>query len=288
MDQKTGRLPDLPFIEDMAIPLEDNFTDIIGKAQRGLGISDSQLAEKSGASAETIRRLHDGKFDRATSDRIAPILQLSADALAKLAQNEFRPDEIHLDGLAQFNTPYHDMQVNAYLVWDPASKEAVAFDSGANCSAMLEHARKHGLTIRLILLTHAHPDHVADLDRLADATGAPVYLSSREKASGAQAFEEGRTFTVGQLEIESRLTWGHSPGGMTFVVKGLDRPVAIVGDSLFAGSMGGGNVSYRDAVQNNLEEILILPNETVLCPGHGPLTTVGEEKQHNPFFAGRI
>jgi glyoxylase-like metal-dependent hydrolase (beta-lactamase superfamily II) len=52
--------------------------------------------------------------------------------------------------------------------------------------------------------------------------------------------------------------------------------------------MGGGNVSYEDAVRNNLEKILTLPNETVLCPGHGPLTTVGEEKQHNPFFAGRL
>ena len=62
----------------MAIPLEDNFTDIIGKAQRGLGISDSQLAEKSGASADAIRQLHDGKFDRATIDRIAPLLQLDA------------------------------------------------------------------------------------------------------------------------------------------------------------------------------------------------------------------
>jgi glyoxylase-like metal-dependent hydrolase (beta-lactamase superfamily II) len=74
---------------------------------------------------------------------------------------------------------------------------------------------------------------------------------------------------------------------MTFVVRGLQRPVAIVGDSLFAGSMGGGNVSYRDAVENNLKQILTLPDETVLCPGHGPMTTVAEEKKHNPFFAGR-
>jgi glyoxylase-like metal-dependent hydrolase (beta-lactamase superfamily II) len=187
--------------------------------------------------------------------------------------------------LAQFNTAYHDMMVNAYLVWDPANKEAVAFDSGADCSAMLKHSQESGLTIKLILLTHAHPDHVADLDRLAHTTGAPVYLSSRENARGARAIEEGRAFTVGKLEIESRLTWGHSPGGMTFVVRGLARPVAIVGDSLFAGSMGGGNVSYEDAVRNNLEKILTLPNETILGPGHGPMTTVGEEKRHNPFFA---
>lgn len=71
---------------------------------------------------------------------------------------------------------------------------------------------------------------------------------------------------------------------MTFVVAGLGRPIAIVGDSLFAGSMGGGNVSYEDALKNNLEKILTLPDETGPCPGHGPMTTVGEEKAHNPFF----
>jgi glyoxylase-like metal-dependent hydrolase (beta-lactamase superfamily II) len=269
----------------MAIPLEDNFTDIIGKAQRGLGISDSELAEESGASVAAIRQLHEGNFDRATSDQIAPLLQLNPEALADLAQGNFRPNDIALDGLAQFNTPFHDMQVNAYLIWDPTSREAIAFDSGAKCSTLLEHARKHDLTIKLILLTHAHPDHVADLDRLARETAAPIFLSRLEKASGAQPIEEGKKFAVGKLEIESRLTWGHSPGGMTFVVTGLERPVAIVGDSLFAGSMGGGNVSYPDAVKNNLEKILTLPDETVLCPGHGPLTTVGDEKRHNPFFA---
>ena len=79
----------------MAIPLEDNFTDIIGKAQRGLGISDSQLAEKSGASVDAIRKVRDGKFDRATLDQIAPALQLDADALAELAQEKWRPNEIH-------------------------------------------------------------------------------------------------------------------------------------------------------------------------------------------------
>jgi glyoxylase-like metal-dependent hydrolase (beta-lactamase superfamily II) len=72
---------------------------------------------------------------------------------------------------------------------------------------------------------------------------------------------------------------------MTFVVTGLARPIAIVGDSLFAASMGGGAVSYEDAVRNNVEKILSLPGETIVCPGHGPLTTVGREKQGNPFFA---
>ena len=84
------------------------------------------------------------------------------------------------------------MQVNAYLVWDPASKEAVVFDSGTDCSADARAREENGLTIKLILLTHAHGDHVADLGRLAEATGAPIYISSRENAPGAQAIEEGR------------------------------------------------------------------------------------------------
>lgn len=269
----------------MSIPLEDNFTDIISKAQRGLGLSESQLAEKSGASLGAIHSLRDGQFDRTTIHQVAPALQLDADALAELAEGKWQPDEIRLEGLAQFNTPYHDMKVNAYLVWDPASKEGVIFDSGADCSGILERSQRDGLTIKLILLTHAHPDHVADLERLVEATNAPVYLSEREEAPGAEPIEEGRNFSVGGLTIESLLTSGHSPGGMTFFIHGLGQPVAIVGDSLFAGSMGGGNVSYEDAVRNNREKILTLPNDTILCPGHGPMTTVGEEKEHNAFFA---
>jgi len=269
----------------MPIPLEDTFTDIFNKAQCGLDISDRTLAEKSGASVEQIRHLRDGEFDRDTIEKVAPVLRLNAAALSAIGRNKWRPNEVGFLGLAQFNTPFHDITVNSYLLWDHESKEAVAFDTGADCSAMLRRSVKDRLVIKLILLTHAHSDHITDLRRLGDATGAPIFLSGREEAPGAQSIDEGRTFTVGKLHIESRHTWGHSSGGMTYVVRGLTHPIAIVGDSLFAGSMGGGNVSYADAVRNNLEKILTLPNETVLCPGHGPMTTVGEEKVHNPFFA---
>jgi len=73
-------------------------------------------------------------------------------------------------------------------------------------------------------------------------------------------------------------------GGMTYVADGLERPIAIVGDAIFAGSMGGGMISYENALSTNREKIMTLPNETILCPGHGPMTTVGEEKRNNPFF----
>ena len=88
--------------------------------------------------------------------------------------------------------------------------------------------------------------------------------------------------------MTTRTTSGHSKGGTTYLVEGLARPLAIVGDAIFAGSMGGGMVSFDDAWKNNREKILTLPDETVLCPGHGPLTSVSEEKRNNPFFAAEF
>src|SRR3954471_23076580 len=230
-----GKRCDLPEVNHTAslasrmdIPLEDTAADIIGKAQRGLGISDSQLAEKAGVDVEQVRRLREGDFDDTALAAVAPVLGLDADSLTKLARNEWQPERVEpLEGLAQFNTNYGDMTVNAYLAWDPAARVAVAFDTGADCSSMLERVQREKLTVQLILLTHSHPDHVADLARLRETTGAPVYLSSREDADGAAAMEEGKRFECGALRIESRLTSGHSAGGTTFVVTGLAHPVAV-------------------------------------------------------------
>ncbi len=271
------------------IPLEDSFSDVIGKAQRGLRLSDTELAEKARVSSQKIRALRDGTFDELALVRVAPVLGLAARQLCVLAQGQWQPrNHGSVEGLEVFTTNYHDMTVNAYMAWDGRSKDAVAFDTGADCTPILRSATKRGLNIKLILLTHSHPDHIADLDRLRTETGAPVFTPEDEKVSGAKVFEEGKHWQVGALHIDTRKTWGHSNGGMTYVVNGLARKIAIVGDAIFAGSMGGGNVSYKDALQTNLEKILSLPDETLICPGHGPLTTVGEEKQHNPFFAGII
>ncbi len=271
------------------IPLEDSAADIIGKAQRGLQISDSQLAEKAGVSADEIRRARDGAFDETILRAVAPVLGLHTDSLLKLSRNEWTPQEVpEIEGLAQFNTTYGDMTVNAYLVWDPKSRQAAAFDTGADAREMLKRAALEHLSFTMILLTHAHPDHIADLDGVCSGTGAPVYTPENEPVLGATVIGDGDEFELGALSIEARLTSGHSPGGLTYVVRGLARPVAIVGDSMFAGSMGGGAVSYADALRNNLEKILTLPDNTIVCPGHGPLTTVGKEKRENPFFAARF
>jgi hydroxyacylglutathione hydrolase len=269
------------------IPLEDLYTDIIGKAQRGLGLTDAGLQSKTGLSQSQLAELKAGQFNEAALRAVAQALHLGTEPLLASARQAWRPASVTCSGLAQFNTVFEDMTVNAYLVWDETHHEAVAFDTGADAGPLLEFAKRRRLQIKYILITHTHDDHVADLSRLARATGAPAYVGNREpQLDGTNPFEAGKSFQVGALQVETRLTWGHAQGGITYVVRGLARPIAVVGDAIFAGSMGGGAVSYTAALRTNREEILALPPETILCPGHGPLTTVGEELQHNPFFTG--
>src|SRR5438093_2830919 len=175
------------------IPLEDNVGDIIGKAQRGLGISDTELAEKARVSTQNIRELREGDVDKAALLSVAPILALNGQALCELAKGKWHPKKIEEhDGLAPFNTDYHGMAVNAYLVWDPASRAAAAFDTGGDSSEMVRFARHHKLDVQLVLLTHAHADHVADLPRLREETGGDVFAPAREPVPGAALIEEGK------------------------------------------------------------------------------------------------
>jgi len=266
------------------IPLEDTAADIVGKAMRGLKLTDDQVAAQAGVTAAAVASLREGTFDEATARAVAPVLGVGAEALVAMGQKAWLPAPVTVAGLACFNTPFEDMTVNSYLVCDRASGEAVAFDTGADCSDLLELLAREKLTLKLILLTHTHGDHILELDRLQEKTGAPAFVSDREPLDGAEPFAAGREFSCGALRIGTRLTWGHSPGAITYVIAGLEQPVAIVGDAVFASSMGGGGISYPDALRTNRAEILTLPDATVLCPGHGPLTTVGEEKAHNPFF----
>src|SRR5688572_12656253 len=266
------------------IPLEDSFSDIVGKTQRGLKLPDNQLTAQAGVTLDELASVKSGEANEPALRKLAPVLGLGTDALLDSARKSWRPEPVEVRGLAQFNTQYEDMTVNSYLAWDPVTKDAVAFDTGADCGSMLAFAEENGLSIKAVLLTHTHVDHVVDLTRLVMETGAPAWVARLENFVGAEPFDEGQVFEIGGLHIEARQTSGHAIGGMTFVISGLERPVAIVGDAIFAGSMGGGMISFAEALANNRAKIFTLPDDTVLCPGHGPLTTVGEEKAHNPFY----
>ncbi len=270
------------------IPLEDNFNDVINKAQRGLKITDEDLALRAEVSLEDLLAIKGGQPIDAVIRRVARHIRLNPDALEALAHKrwypEFRPFP---RGFAAFNTPFEDMTVNSYLIWDARDRVAAAFDTGSSCEPMLDLIRAEGLRLMDIFLTHTHDDHIADLARLAKETKATVWASEREPSDhpGAKTFKENAHFHLGELSIKTLSTWGHSPGQTTFFVKGLSWPLAVVGDSLFASSMGGSPTDFVTQYRNNVDKIFTLPRDTVIAPGHGPMTTLAQEKKHNPFFA---
>lgn len=271
----------------MNIPIEDFFEDILGKAMRGLGIQAQQLSEITGVSVETIQKLAEGQItDENALRSLASALELDPDALVISAKKEWYPQPVDLDGLQQFNTPWHDMLVNAFLVWDPKTRIAAAFDTGTDANKILSTAKALDLKIESIFITHTHGDHIADLETLIAGCGTetPTYANRLESLPNVVEFDEGTAFAIGNLRVHTFTTSGHSIGGTTYLVEGLEQPVAIVGDAMFAGSMGGGQISFTDALENNRNKILTLPDETILCPGHGPMSTIAEEKAHNPFF----
>ena len=209
------------------IPLEDQLSDVIGKARRGLRLSEAQLAHDSGVGLENVEAFARGERldDADTVAKVARVLGLYAPALLDLGRGDYAPGEITRPAtLAAYNQPYGgDMTVNFYLAWDEEGGQAAAFDTGGDCSAMLDTLREHRLRLGAIFLTHTHEDHIADLDRLTAETDAPVYVSALEPLRGAETVSDGQRFTVGGLTITARLTPGHSPAGPPGSSKGWCR-----------------------------------------------------------------
>ncbi len=272
----------------MSIPLEDNVSDIIGKAQRGLGLGDSELAAKIGIELADLDAVKVIKgVDFAVVTRLAQALELGPRSLVALAEGTYAPTvTLPKTGFFQANTAYGNMTVNAYLVWDEETKLAAAFDTGGDAMPLVEELQRRGLTLQDVYLTHTHGDHIAELDRLCEKAGGSigVYVNEAEAIEGMALFRPGVTFSLGRLHIETRDTAGHSAGGTTYHIHGLDTPLAIVGDALFAGSVGGIKSDYPEALKRIRENILSGQDNTILAPGHGPLTTVIQERTSNPFF----
>lgn len=274
----------------MALHLEDNFEDILSKAQAGLGLSVNELAERSGFPAQTIRALRKGELVEDALLAVAPELDLEPHRLLTIARGEWIPEPVELPGLATFTTSFslsadEDMLVNAYLARHPQSTEAAVFDTGADGKPIIKYVKTHALKVSAIFITHSHRDHVADLNALhksfADAT---TYAATSAFSNSTRNVGEGDVMNVGKLKISVLATPGHAGDGLSYLIEGLEKPVAIVGDALFAGSAGGAQNSWKTALTAVREKILSLPEETVICPGHGPLTTVAEERANNPLF----
>ncbi|MFN0129372.1 MAG: MBL fold metallo-hydrolase [Verrucomicrobiales bacterium] len=267
------------------IPLEDALEDMVGKAQRGLGMTDAELCAKADLLIEDLVDVRNGLLRENQVRRLAGILGMHADSLIAIAKKQWYPEIPIVPGLRQVRDENHPMTPNAYLIAD-ANGDCVIFDTTSDASVMIEGIKKNALRLGAICLTHTHEDHIMALPQLRAAfPNVPVYSPRREPVPDTVEIDAGHEIQVSDLQIETRYTTGHSVGGMTYVVRhGLSVPVAAVGDALYAGSMGGGGHSWAEALSTNRKQLFTLSESTAVLPGHGPMTTIGQEKRHNPFY----
>jgi hydroxyacylglutathione hydrolase len=203
--------------------------------------------------------------------------------------------------------PVGMLQCNCSIFGDEQSREAMVVDPGDEIERIQEILTRHALTVKAIVITHAHIDHIGGAQKLKQATGAPVYMNLNDtelqKMMDVQAAwlgmkdvpqveidapaKDGDSLTIGTSEVRVLHTPGHTQGSISLWLPGEGKLVA--GDTLFRDSIGrtdlpGGD--GRQILRSIHDKLMPLPEETVVIPGHGPQTTIGREKQFNPFLVG--
>ncbi|HSY11447.1 MAG TPA: MBL fold metallo-hydrolase [Verrucomicrobiae bacterium] len=201
--------------------------------------------------------------------------------------------------------PVGPLQCNCSIVGDEQTKEAMVIDPGDEIDEIMAIVRRHGLTVKQIVVTHAHIDHVGGAMKLKHLTGAPILLNQNDYALlrmldvqaswiGMAAPEavnidasvgSGDKVQAGGLVADVLHTPGHTDGSICLYF--APEKKLIAGDTLFAGSIGRTDLpggSYEKIMRSLHGPVLALPDETVVVPGHGPLTTIGEERESNPFL----
>lgn len=278
----------------MAYALEDEFGDIIGKARRGLGLSTAQIADATDLTEAQLSQMEDYtlKPTENQTHKIARALNLDGAKLVDIAMERWAPEPVQpgyddaLD-VVTVSANVGGYPVNAYILVCNATNDAAIIDTAAHPDVILQKIQDIGVTATVILLTHAHSDHADGLPSIENATGCPTYIHENEpipqSSQQLRLLKHGDVVSVGNLTVETLDTPGHTPGGCSFYT----RSTAIVGDAIFAGSVGGPNISYRQELSSVQNHLLSLPDDVKLFPGHGPPTTVGEEKKHNPFFVSQ-
>lgn len=271
--------------------LEDHVGDIIQKSRKAVRVNAAIAAQSAGLSLEEYEVFEStGESNRRPNyEVLAPMLLLHPARLAAIADGWMPvvPDISQWRQLRQISTTLRGNAVNAYLVWDEITREASLFDTGWEAGPILAVINENGLELNHVFLTHEHEDHVAGLGAIRARFPKARIHSSASTAPADQRNRSNDFIHMGNLRITLRATPGHSPDGVTYLVGNFPEDVpnaAVVGDALFAGSMGRGFESTELLRRSVREQILTLPEDTLICPGHGPLTTVGQEKAHNPFF----
>ena len=269
--------------------LEDDFEDILKKAIRGQRIELDALSRDTGIGQKIIEELLAGRLHDEALFSLAETLGLDGQALLAIARGDYLPEVNLPGGIERFESPFHAWSVFSYLLWDEKTRNCAIFDTGTDPRGLLDFISTRKLAPQFLFLTHADSDHVDGLPEiLKKHPDLRVLINALEGRPVAEYFSTGDVFQLDDFQITTRLTRGHTAGGTTFVIDGLPQKTAIVGDALFAGSMGMVRTKYKHAIESNQKEIFSLPDETILCPGHGPLTTVRDEKRSNPFFVKSV
>jgi hydroxyacylglutathione hydrolase len=274
------------------IPLEDEVGDVLEKAMRGAGINLEALAEGAAVPAARIRDAVDYRSDLGCDElrRLAGVLGLNEVGLCALGAGRYPLPEIAAPPFRLWPLRMrHGIGVaNAYLVAEPGAAQGILFDTGAGI-ATLEAAWPAEISaVAAIFLTHVEGEHAGGLGAVLARFGAPaVFIPRGASAPGGRPAGEGEAKVFGALEVVAYSTPGHAAAHNCYLVRTpavTDRPGLLVsGDLVFAGSAGGGYFSPRQ-LRAQLRRILdVLPPETVIAPGHGPLTTVENELKFNPF-----
>ena len=280
----------------MYMQLEDEFGDVVGKARRGQELSPSQLASQAGLSEAEVKRIEEYELtpEDGVVEHLARTLGLDGEKLKASASKRYFPlypggratDGIQVEMLVLGT----DFLMNEYVVGCPQTKQGAIVDPGFEAEKILKAVETSGLEINMVLLTHGHGDHIGALSEVCQATGAPALVSSADagllgnlstKIEGY--ITEGETVSLGTVVLNVAATPGHTQGGISLI----HEQAAFVGDALFAGSLGGTRAkAHYDSQHGTVaEKILTLDDHVVLYPGHGPATTVAEERANNPFFA---
>jgi glyoxylase-like metal-dependent hydrolase (beta-lactamase superfamily II) len=273
------------------VNLEDHLGDIISKARAMNGVSTAAAASAAGISEVDLSVLEatgqTGKRSDFTS--LANLIGLNPARLEGIARG-WLPAEKDMSvwrELRQISTTEGGNAVHCYFIWDEVTRDAALFDTGWDATPAFKLVEENQLQLKHLFITHTHADHVAGLQSIRERF-PKIHLHTDAKGAPPPHRNRRNDFIMlGSLRITNRETPGHAEDGVTYIVGNWpdDAPhVAIVGDAIFAGSMGRGNQSWELARQKVRDQILTLPPETLICPGHGPLTTVAEEKEHNPFF----
>ena len=230
--------------------------------------------------------------DRAEVRALAKALGLRPGPLEQIAIDQWEPSVASpISWVETVRGSINGYGVQGYVVYDGG--EALLIDTAYNASAMIDVLTQHHLRLVGICLTHGHADHADGIDQILKYREAPVYLglddvdllSWQPPADQLKAPEDGQTIAVGRLRVQCLATPGHTPGGICYRVDAESQRMCFVGDTLFAGSIGRSNPStlYQTHLGSVRTQVLGLPPEYRLLPGHGPATTVREELDHNPF-----